>query len=174
MPVSSGPLNRDTDLRQRREVLKRTLRALPDPYLAALIEGLELHGDRLAPGRLYRNSSGRGCVVGALLRQLHPSDYEGPSILFWIRHGWRRRASSYRDDWAKNPRLWHLELIFDRAVARLQAMAPHLSPQQASAAIGEWFMTAAREESLSRRVERAFIAPAAEPMATEPADGLHR
>jgi hypothetical protein len=149
------------------------MRALPDPYLAALIRGLELHRHQLMPGRLYRDSRGRGCVVGVLLRQLHPSDYEGPTILFWLRHGWRKRASSYRAEWAKNPRLSHLEWTFDRAAARQRAVTPDLSRQQASRAIGKWFLRSARDETARRQIDRAFSAPAAELGPRDTANALH-
>jgi hypothetical protein len=172
--VPAHSLDCDSDLLQRREVLKRTLRALPDSYLVALINGLELHRHELVPGRLYRDSRGRGCVVGALLRELHPSDYAGPAIVFWIRHGWRKRASSYRENWAKNPRLGHLELTFDRTVARLRALSQNLSRQQASSAIGEWFLAASRNEIACRAIERAFSAPAAEPVQRDPSHALYR
>jgi hypothetical protein len=163
----SHALNSDRDLCQRRDVLKRTLRALPDLYLAALTSGLVQHRNDLMPGRLYRDSHGRGCAVGAMLRELHPSDYAGGTIRFWIRHGWRKRVSRYRDTWAKNPRLWHLELTFDRAVVRLRDLCPQLSRQQASSAIGEWFLTTVREETAWRDIQRAFRAPAAQPIRTD-------
>src|SRR3954453_5773346 len=106
---------------ERTPTLRRTLRGLPDTMLAALVRALEKHLHELVPGRLFRDPGGGGCAVGLMLRELDPERYESRSALgFWMRDRWRRRAHSY-PELARNPRLRHLEWIFDRSVEELVA-----------------------------------------------------
>src|SRR3954471_18222441 len=106
---------------ERTPTLRRTLRGLPDTMLAALVRALENHVHELVPGRLFRDRSGGGCAVGLMLRELDPERYEsGSALRFWLRDRWRRRAHSY-PELAGNPRLRHLEWIFDRSVEELRA-----------------------------------------------------
>src|SRR5436190_23852850 len=104
----------------RTPTLRRTLRGLPDTMLRALVQALENHLHALVPGRLFRDPAGGGCAVGLMLRELDPERYETRSrVRFWLRDRWRRRAQSY-PELARNPRLRHLEWIFDRSFEELR------------------------------------------------------
>jgi hypothetical protein len=140
--------------------LVRTLRGLSDMHLAALIVGLECHGDDLAPGRLYRSSSGGGCAVGVMVRELRPQEFDGSRLRFWLWHGWRRRARSYGGALAASPRVGHLESLFDRSVKTLQDGDPALTPAQAASLVGRW-LAAQAEAELGRRHDTtsALVAP---------------
>ena len=104
---------------QRRQVLRRTLRGLPDPMLAALRRGLEAHADELVAGRLYKSRGGGGCAVGVMLRELDPELGTRGLLRFWLRERWRRGSFSYRGPVGRNPRLKHLEWIFDSLAKEL-------------------------------------------------------
>jgi hypothetical protein len=132
-------------LAERVPALRRSLRGLPDPLLAALAAGLERHGHALVAGRLFRSPSGGGCAVGVMLRELEPERFERGGLRFWLREGWRRRASSYGSDWCASPRVRHLEWIFDGAVATLRDDGRR-SRREAAVAVGRWILAHARAE----------------------------
>jgi hypothetical protein len=131
-------------------LLLRTLRALPDPLLAALLVGLERHGDELMPGRLYRSTSSGGCAVGMMVRELHPEAFEIGGLRFWLRHGWRRSARGYGGILAECPRVRHLEYLFDHSVDAVQTAAPAAGAARAAESVGRW-MRAHAEAELGRR-----------------------
>jgi len=142
----------DPELRERAGTLERTLRGLDGDQLGALIAGLEKHGHELRPGRLYLGSDS-GCVVGVMLRELHPEAY---GRWFKVRHHWRHTVRTYGPKWARNPRLWHLERLFDGTVERLTQLGLPLAA--ASSAAGAWFLTMARLEGDWREIGDAFVA----------------
>ena len=130
---------------ERTPTLRRTLRGLPDTMLAALVRALEKHVHELVPGRLFRDRNGGGCAVGLMLRELDPERYESRSaVRFWVRDRWRRRARSY-PELARNPRLRHLEWLFDRSVKELVAGRPG-SQGRATFSVGSWILREARLE----------------------------
>ncbi|MFN2617804.1 MAG: hypothetical protein ABR581_11900 [Thermoleophilaceae bacterium] len=132
-------------LAERTPTLRRTLRGLSDAMLAALMRALETHAHELVPGRLFRSRDGSGCAVGLMLRELAPERYESPSALrFWLRDRWRRRASSY-PELARNPRLRHLEWLFDSSVKELRAGRPDPSGSFPHT-VGQWILREARLE----------------------------
>lgn len=131
-------------------LLLRTVRGLPDPLLAALVVGLERHGDDLAPGRLYRSSSHGGCAVGVMVRELHPDDFDSGRLRFWLRHRWRRSARGYGGVLATCPRVRHLEWLFDASVGSAQRAAPGIDPADAARWVGRW-IAALAEAELARR-----------------------
>jgi hypothetical protein len=105
---------------ERAQVLRRTLRPLPQPMLAALARGLDKHRDELVAGRLFNSPHGGGCPVGVMLRELDPARCRS-GLRFWLRDRWRGGSRSYRGGaLAKNPRLKHLEWIFDGLVVDLR------------------------------------------------------
>jgi hypothetical protein len=104
---------------ERTQVLRRTLRPLPQPMLAALARGLDKHSDELVAGRLFKSRHGGGCPVGVMLRELDP-DLCQSGLRFWLRDRWRGGSRSYHGALAKNPRLKHLEWIFDGLVLDLR------------------------------------------------------
>ncbi len=131
-------------------LLLRTLRALPDHLLAALLSGLERHADELLPGRLYRSPSRGGCAVGMMVRELQPDAFETGRLRFWMRHGWRRTAAGYGGVLAECPRVRHLEYLFDRWVASVQAASPRTDVASAARSVGRWIRVHAEAE-LGRR-----------------------
>jgi hypothetical protein len=139
---------------ERTPTLRRTLRGLPDTMLSALIRALEKHREDLVPGRLFRDRGGGGCAVGLMLRELDPDRYEsGSTLRFWLRDRWRRRAHSY-PELARNPRLRHLEWIFDRSVEELAPAGARR--RSAAAAVGAWILREARLELGWRRARAAL------------------
>src|SRR5919109_1147025 len=126
----------DHALAERQQVMRRSVRGLPDEMLDALARGLERHGDRLVAGRLFAGPARGGCAVGVMLRELTPDAYAHGRFYFLLRHGWRRRAASYGGELARNPRLRHLGWSFDKAVKRAQDLSPEQSKQQAARAVG--------------------------------------
>jgi hypothetical protein len=131
-------------------VLGRTLTGLPDHMLAALVDGLEHERGRLVDGRLFLSSAGGGCAVGVLLRELDPAAFEAGRLRFWLRHGWRRTVASYPGVAKRQPRLAHLERIFDECVSATRRAEPPLSARAAADRVGRWIESRARAE-LRRR-----------------------
>ena len=136
----------DSAGREREGVLRRTLTALPDRLLAALVDGLERERGRLVDGRLYLSPAGGGCAVGVLLREVDPSAFETGRLRFWLRHGWRRTSASYPGVAKRQPRLRHLEWIFDQSVKATLRAEPALSRRAAADRVGRWIESRARAE----------------------------
>lgn len=152
--ATTRPMSGWEAVAERTPTLRRTLRGLPDAMLTALIRALEKHRHDLVPGRLFRDRGGGGCAVGLMLRELDPERYEsGSTLRFWLRDRWRRRAHSY-PELARNPRLRHLEWIFDRSVKELAPGARRR--RSAAAAVGAWILREARLELGWRRARTAL------------------
>ncbi len=113
---------------QRAPVLHRALRNLPAELLDPLLDGLRRYADSLRPGSL-ENGAGEGCAIGMMLREIaedpragaalgdlppakRPSRFrrQGPSVY----HCWPELAKA-------QPRLLHLEALFDSTCAALNA-----------------------------------------------------
>lgn len=137
--------------------LRRTVGALPDPMLAGLARGLDANYDRLVPGRLFRARSGGGCAVGVMLQELDPDAHRRGPVRFWLRDRWRRGSQSYGGELARNPRLRHLEGIFDGAVKRLRGL--ELPKARATRVAGAWIRAEVEAELQWRGLERAAAAP---------------
>jgi hypothetical protein len=138
----SEQLERDPMLVERRQMLRRTLRGLSGRQLEALATGLERHAEGLVAGRLFRSSSGGGCAVGVMLRELEAVPRRGTAA-FWLRDRWRRSVTSYPAI-RREPRLRHLEWGFDAAVQLLRAAGADRG--DAAAAVGRWVGELARQE----------------------------
>jgi hypothetical protein len=151
-------LARDPMLVERRQMLRRTLRGLSGHQLEALSAGLERHGDQLVTGRLFKASSGGGCAVGVMLRELDAVSTRGAAG-FWLRDRWRRSARSYPAI-RREPRLRHLEWGFDAAVQRLRAGG--VNRTEAVAAVGRWLHELAGHE-LAWRAQTSSLSAAASP-----------
>jgi hypothetical protein len=145
-------LARDPMLVERREMLRRTLRGLPGRQLEALRVGLERHGDQLVAGRLFKSSSGGGCAVGVMLRELEAVPCGG-TPRFWLRDRWRRSVTSYPAI-RRQPRLRHLEWGFDAAVELLRRAG--VKRVEAVAAVGRWLRELADYELAWRAQTRSF------------------
>jgi hypothetical protein len=147
----------DAALAERRQVMRRSVRGLPDEMVDALARGLERHADRLAAGRLFATAAGGGCAVGVLLRELQPEAYRQGRLHFLLRHAWRRRAASYGGELGRNPRLRHLEWSFDEAVNRTRELEPGCSTHEAARAVGDWLLAEARAEIAWRALAAAAV-----------------
>jgi hypothetical protein len=135
-------LARDPLLVERRKMLRRTLRGLPDDQLGALVTGLDRHGDELVAGRLFKSTSGGGCAVGVMLREMDAVPSPGRAA-FWLRDRWRRSVTSYGEV-GRQPRLRHLEWGFDAAVSLLRGGG--VSRAEAVTAVGRWLRELAGHE----------------------------
>jgi hypothetical protein len=143
-------------IRDRRPILRRTLRGLPDRHLAALVKGLSAHCDELVPGRLF--DARGGCAVGVMLRELDPERYAPGRWRYLLRERWRRSVGSDWDLKRAFPRLVHLEMSFDRSVKIARNERPELSDQEAAREVGRWFLAEARREvALRERAAGALI-----------------
>jgi hypothetical protein len=129
----------------RKRTLRRVLSDLPPPLLAALISGLEVHGDDLRCGRLYRSHQS-SCAAGALIRELHPDQFGGGRLRFLVRHRWRKRAASYGGTLETGMHVTFLEAIFDRAVGLTLVLCPGVSERVASRVVGQWILAEAERE----------------------------
>jgi hypothetical protein len=138
----SEQLERDPMLVERRQMLRRTLRGLPDDQLEALATGLERHEEQLVPGRLFKSTAGGGCAVGVMLRELDAVPKRGTAA-FWLRDRWRRSVTSYREI-GRQPRLRHLEWGFDAAVELLRRAG--VQRTEAVVAVGRWLRELTRYE----------------------------
>lgn len=168
-PAVDPPIN--DALRERQAVLRRTLRALPDPLLDALAAGLEKHWDRLVAGRLFGSPKGGGCAVGVMLHELEPHRYGRSGVRFWLRDRWRRGSRSYHGALSKNPRLRHLEWTFDGMTREVRRASPDLSRKAAAVAAGELLRAGVEVERGWRRAQTALSPPGnpEHPRAEEPA-----
>lgn len=138
--------------------LRRVLADLPEPLLAALISGLEVHGDDLRCGRLYRTFHS-SCAAGAMIRQLHPDEFAGGRMRFLIRHRWRKRAASYGGTLSTGMHATMLESIFDRAVYVTLKARRDVSERVASREVGRWMLSEAEHELQHRDDRRALGLP---------------
>ena len=129
----------------REYTLRRVLSDLPDPMLAALISGLELHGDDLRCGRLFASFTS-SCAAGAMIRQLHPAQFECGRVEFLFKHRWRRRACSYGGELATGMHASLLEAIFDRATLLTLAVRRDVKEKAAARAVGRWMRSEAERE----------------------------
>lgn len=136
----------------REYTLRRVLSDLPDPLLAALISGLELHGGKLRSGTLYASHES-SCACGAMIRQLYPEQFECGRLTFFVRHRWRKRAASYGGTLQTDMHVAWLEAIFDRAVHLTRIVRRDVRERIASRVAGQW-MLAEAERELGLRYER--------------------
>jgi hypothetical protein len=118
---------------------------LPGELLRAMVRGLRMHADDLAPGVLFRGKSSGGCAIGITLRELAPDAFDFGWLQFWLRQRWRRGIEP--DVARRFPRLNHLQRYFDEAVAEAAEAA---DPQPAKA-VGLWFAACAEAELTARR-----------------------
>jgi hypothetical protein len=116
---------------ERKRVLDRALRHLPEAVLDAMRRGLDRHDGRLRPGSLF--SAQGDCAVGVMLRELFPG----------YRADRRRRSRSVTDAHPQLaralPRLVHLELCFDVTVRTCHEHDPSRSVADWAQAVGRWF-----------------------------------
>jgi hypothetical protein len=138
----------------RNLALHRVLRRLPDPFIVALIEGLE-QADVITPGKLFAGERG-GCAVGVTLRVLYP-DYRGRRLVWGRRL--RRSVFCLRRTLAREiPYLHALEQVFDRSVRMLQAQFPHVASEQVAEATALWIAGEARTELVLREMNSDWLA----------------
>jgi hypothetical protein len=140
---------------ERKRVLDRTLRHLPDAVLDAMRRGLDRHDGRLRPGRLF--SAQGDCAVGVMLRELFPG----------YRADRRRRNRSVTDAHPQLaralPRLVHVELCFDVTIRTCREHDPTHTVADWAQAVGRWFAGCAYVELERRGRAAAEPLPAALP-----------
>lgn len=129
----------------RETTLRRILSDFPEPLLAALISGLEIHGDDLRCGTLFASHTS-SCAAGAMIRELYRDQFECSRIEFMRRHRWRKRACSYGGTLATGMHASLLEAIFDRAVVLTMAIRRDVSERTASRVAGHWILQEAERE----------------------------
>jgi hypothetical protein len=147
--------------RERGPVLHRALRHLPLALLEPLLNGLRRHADSLIPGRLYGNRGSEGCAVGMMLRELVPSslELEGEDGKQRTKpRAWRRaRARTILDAWPAlgraQPRVAHIELVFDNTCRALRELLPSLSERDAARRVGLWMAAETQGEINLRHLE---------------------
>jgi len=171
--VAPTPLP-DELARERGAILHRALRDLPSPLLEAMLRGLRRHADTLVPGGLYTDDGAGGCAVGMMLREI--AGEPSPDRRRRGRHARRFRFQSptireERPDLARaNPRLWHLELMFD---VTCNEMGDWLgtAPHEVARSVGLWMASETQAEISLRRMEAATDAqPAAGALPAAPLD----
>ncbi len=142
--------------RERGAILHRALRDLPLPLLEAMLRGLRRHADALAPGGLYTDDRSGGCAVGMMLREIS----QEPSQERRRRSRWARRfrfqsptVREERPDLARaNPRLWHLELVFD-VTCNEMGHRLGLPAHEVARSVGLWMAAETQAEVSLRRME---------------------
>ena len=132
-------------INDRETTLRRVLSDFPEPLLAALISGLEIHGDDLRCGTLFASHTS-SCAAGAMIRELYADQFDCSRVEFMRRHRWRKRACSYGGTLATGMHASLLEAIFDRAVVLAMAVRRDVSERAASRAAGRWILTEAERE----------------------------
>jgi len=161
-PRSAPPTPLPPDLaRERSVLLHRALRELPLPLLEPMLAGLRRHADTLVSGSLY-TADGGGCAVGMMLREIADrppaiGESRSPTVLERVVPRRLRFQSptirEARPDLARaNPRLAHLELIFD---VTCNAMVEQigLEPCEAARSVGLWLAAETQAEINLRHVE---------------------
>jgi hypothetical protein len=136
----------------RERTLRRVLSDFPAPLLAALISGLELHGDDLKCGRLFASHTS-SCAAGAMIRELYRDEFECGRVKFMTRHQWRKRACSYGGELSTGMHASLLEAIFDRGVMLTMSIRRDVGERTASRAVGRWILAEAERE-LGNREDR--------------------
>lgn len=152
-----------------RPALRRALASLPGSLLAALVSGLESHGDQLTPRYLFASRERAGCVVGAMMREYDPRRFASPGRLsYWLHHRGRGRAAAYGDPFASSPAVTALENVFDRMVALVRYPHRRLSERDAARSVGAWILADAEAE-LARRYDSRPARPRDRASVMEPA-----
>jgi hypothetical protein len=121
---------------ERKRVLDRALRHLPDATLDAMRRGLDRHDGRLRPGRLF---SARGaCAVGVMLGELFPGHRVDRGPITRLRPRKKSVVDEYPQLARALPRLVHIELCFDIAVRTCREHDPSRTTADWAQAVGRW------------------------------------
>lgn len=142
--------------RERGAILHRALRDLPLPLLEAMLRGLRRHADALAPGGLYTDDGSGGCAVGMMLREIagEPA-VDGRRRGRWARW-FRFQSPTIREECPDlsraNPRLWHLELMFDVTCNEMGGRLG-VPAHEVARSVGLWMAAETQAEISVRRME---------------------
>ena len=142
--------------KDRAAVLHRALRNLPVELLEPLLDGLRQYADSLAPGSVD-DGHGGGCAIGMMLREISDDPrlaalcdppprrvsrlMRGPSVY----HRWPALAKA-------QPRLLHIESLFDSTCAALRAEG-ELPDDEVPRAVGLWMAGETEAEINLRHLE---------------------
>jgi hypothetical protein len=142
---------------ERKQVLDRTVRHLPDAVLDAMRRGLDRHDGRLRPGKLF--SAEGGCAVGVMLTELFPGYRVDRGLIGRL----RRPAESIVDEHPQLarslPRLVHIEMWFDATIRTCREQDPARTIAEWAQAVGRWLAGCLYVE-LERRGRRSHTPPA--------------
>jgi hypothetical protein len=121
---------------ERKQVLDRTMRHLPDPVLDAMRRGLDRHDGRLRPGKLYTEEG--GCAVGVMLRELFPSYRARRGLLGRLRPRNQSIVDEHPQLARALPRLVHVEIWFDTTIQTCRERDPSRTVAEWAQAVGRW------------------------------------
>jgi hypothetical protein len=122
---------------ERKKVLDRAVRHLPDAGLDAMRRGLDRNDGRLQPGRLFSDKG--DCAVGVMLRELVPGYRVDRGPLARLRSR-KRSVTDVHPGLARSlPRLVHIELCFDITIRACRERDPSHTVAEWAQAVGRWF-----------------------------------
>lgn len=121
---------------ERKPILDRTLRHLPDAVLDAMRRGLDRHDGRLQPGKLFSKEG--GCAVGVMLRELFPSHRADRGLLDRLRPPRESIVDEHPRLARSLPRLPHIEIWFDATIRICREHDPSRSVAEWAQAVGRW------------------------------------
>jgi hypothetical protein len=143
---------------ERKQVLDRSLRHLPEAALDAMRRGLDRHDGRLRPGKLFSDEG--VCAVGAMMRELFPGHRVDRGLIGRLRPRQKSVVQVYPQLARSLPRLAHVEICFDNTVRICREHDPSRSVAEWAQAVGRWFAGCLHVELEHRR--RPAAAPLAE------------
>jgi hypothetical protein len=121
---------------ERKQVLDRALRHLPDEVLEAMRRGLDRHDGRLRPGKLF--SAEGGCAVGVMLRELFPGYQADRGLIGRLRPPKESIVDEHPQLAQSFPRLVHIEIWFDATIQVCRERDPSRSVADWAQAVGRW------------------------------------
>ncbi len=121
---------------ERKRVLDRAVRHLPDEVLDAMRRGLDRHDGRLYPGKLF--SAEGGCAVGVMLRELFPGYRVRRGLIGRLRRPNESIVDEHPQLARSLPRLMHIELWFDTTIEICRERDAGRTVAEWAQAVGRW------------------------------------
>jgi hypothetical protein len=121
---------------ERKPVLDRALRHLPDGVLAAMRRGLDRHDGRLYPGKLFSDEG--GCAVGVMLRELFPGYRANRGLIGRLRRPKDSIVDEHPQLARSLPRLVHIEIWFDATIEACRERDASRTVAEWAQAVGRW------------------------------------
>jgi hypothetical protein len=120
----------------RKHVLDRAVRHLPDAAIDAMRRGLDRSDVRLRPGRLFSDHG--DCAVGVMLRELFPAYRRDRGLIGRLSPRYQSVLRAHPQLARALPRLGHIELWFDNTIRVCRELDPSHSVADWSQAVGRW------------------------------------